>query len=442
MDPHPSPGSPSSDRILSGDATVAVVGLGYVGLPVAHAFHAAGHRVIGFDNDAGKVERLRRGDAYLRHIPPEVWEAFSTSDRFVATGDPERFRDADAVLLCVPTPLEEDRTPDLSFVRESARTLAPRLRDGALVVLESTSFPGTTREVLRPVIEESLGPGVRVHYAYSPEREDPGRTDVHTVEVPKLVGGLDSAAGDLAEALYGRAFQRVVRVSSAEVAEAAKILENVYRAVNIALVNEMKLILGKMDLDIWEVVEAAATKPYGFQPFRPGPGLGGHCIPVDPFYLTWRAAEVGAPTRFIELAGEINTAMPSHVVARVRDALAETGRGLAGSRILVLGIAYKPGVDDVRETPAAPIITELCEGGAEVEYHDPLVPEFPPMRRWALSLSSVDLTPDRLAGADCVLVVTDQPSIDWDSVAEHAPLIVDTRNALAGREVRGRLRKA
>ena len=423
-----------ADRIRAGSATVAVVGLGYVGLPVADAFLNAGHRVIGFDIDPAKITALAAGESYLRHVPDEKWKRFATSDQFHGTTDPRVFAEADAVLICVPTPLRDTREPDLSFVQRSASAVAAYVRRSALIILESTSYPGTTRSVLAPI----FGEGSAIHFAYSPEREDPGRTDLDTIEVPKLVGGLDDESAELAATLYRTAYQTVQVVRNAEVAEAAKILENVYRAVNIALVNEMKLILERMDLDIWEVIEAASSKPYGFQAFQPGPGLGGHCIPIDPFYLTWRAAQAGFPTRFIELAGEINTAMPGHVVDRVRETLRSDQKTVRDAQILVLGVAYKAGVGDTRETPAAEIIARLIDEGATVQYHDPLVPEFPKMRRYSLELASVPLTEDALRTADLTLVVTDQPAIDWDLVATHAPVIVDTRNALAGREVRGR----
>ena len=317
------------ERIQGRGSTIAVVGLGYVGLPVAAAFLAAGQRVIGFDIDPEKIACLARGESYLRHIPETEWQSFAKSENFVGTTDPARFAEADAVLICVPTPLGEHREPDLSYVEASARAVAKHLQPGALVVLESTSYPGTTREVLAPIFSNAGWViGRDVFLAFSPEREDPGRVEPRTVDVPKLVGGLDLVSGELAADLYRIAYTAVQPVRSAEVAEAAKLLENVYRAVNIALVNELKLILEKMDIDVWEVIEAAATKPYGFQEFRPGPGLGGHCIPIDPFYLTWAAKRVGFPTLFIELAGEINTAMPKHVVCRVQTALGDDGKVL------------------------------------------------------------------------------------------------------------------
>ncbi|MHC4936763.1 MAG: nucleotide sugar dehydrogenase [Planctomycetota bacterium] len=447
--PPPVPDPEIAARIEAGRATVAVVGLGYVGLPVAAAFVGAGLPVIGFDIDPAKIAALDGGEKYLPHVPDDEWRLLTDSSRFRASDDPEVFASADAVLICVPTPLRagaderNPREPDLGFVAASARAIAAHLRPGALVVLESTTYPGTTRTLLGPLFEEAgLAPGRGVHLAYSPERTDPGRTDLPTVEIPKLVGGLDETSRDLAAALYRHAFTTVHPVRSAEVAESAKLLENVYRAVNIALVNEMKLILERMGIDVWEVIEAAATKPYGFEAFRPGPGLGGHCIPIDPFYLTWAAERVGFPTRFIELAGEINTAMPEHVVGKLGAALTDGGRELAGARVLILGVAYKRDVGDTRETPAAEIIERLRARGAEVAYHDPWIPRFPSMRRHSIELDSVPLTDDLLAASDATIIVTDHAAIDWEMVARHASLIVDTRNAMAGREVRGRVVKA
>lgn len=427
------------DRLMSGRATVGVIGLGYVGLPVAHAMHAAGFRVIGFDIDRAKVEALAAGRAYLSHLGEALPRELGASDRFEATDDFTRLGEADAVLICVPTPLGPHQEPDLSYVLNSARAIGRSLRRGQLIVLESTTYPGTTRDELipamlsaRPAGADALACGRDFFVAFSPEREDPGRTSHATRTTPRVVGGVDAASRDLAAALYGRAVERVVPVSSAEVAEAAKILENVFRAVNIALVNELKMILTPMGIDVWEVIEAASTKPFGFMPFFPGPGLGGHCIPIDPYYLTWKAREVGRVTRFIELAGEINTSMPAYVVERLAAALNERGRAMRGAGVMVLGVAYKPDVGDVRETPAAAIIDLLHERGAVVCYHDPHVPAFPRMRRHAIDLRSVALTPESLRRADAAVVVTHHSAIDWRLVATHAPLVVDTRNALKG----------
>lgn len=416
----------------SRDATVAVVGLGYVGLPTVRAFHDAGFRVIGYDIDLTKIERLSRGEAYLKHLGEGWIAALSKSPRFRPTADPAMLTEADAIMLCVPTPLDESRQPDLSFVERSTEMVAGTLRRGQLIVLTSTSYPGTARDVCKPILDRSgLRCGEDYFLAFSPEREDPGRKGITTGQIPRLVGGVDPPSAQVAIALLTAAIERVIPVSSAEVAEAAKLLENIYRSVNIALVNELKPVLKAMGIDIWEVIAAAATKPYGFQPFYPGPGLGGHCIPIDPFYLTWRARQVGQESRFIELAGEINSAMPHRVVDAAAGALAESGKAIKGARVLVIGLAYKPNIDDVRETPAAEIIERLLDLGAAVEYHDPHVPVFPRMRHYDVQLSSEPLTPDRLAMADCVIVVTDHDAVDWPLVGRSARLIVDTRNVMA-----------
>jgi len=421
-----------SAKIASRGACVGVVGLGYVGLPLVAAVHAAGFGVLGFDTDPAKIERLERADAYLTHLGQDLHDTLAASERFIPTSEASDIARADIIILCVPTPLGEHREPDLSFVESSTETVARALRPGQLVVLESTTYPGTTRELVAPILERStdLVMGRDYAVAYSPEREDPGRDTIDTARIPKLVGGLGDAGGELAHAFYASCIERVIRVRSAEVAEAAKLLENVYRAVNIALINELKVVFERMGIDVWEVIEAARTKPFGFQAFYPGPGLGGHCIPIDPFYLAWRAKAKGHPTRFIELAGEINRRMPARVVRRVMDALNDDTKPLRGSRVLVIGVAYKPGVDDIREAPSAEIITRLERAGAEVSYHDPLVPRYPSMRRYSIDKASVALTPDALASSDCVLIVTDHPTIDYKQIAEHAPLIVDTRNAI------------
>jgi UDP-N-acetyl-D-glucosamine dehydrogenase len=422
------------ERLESRSARVAVLGLGYVGLPLLRAFFDAGFPVLGFDIDRQKVEALRRGETYLRHLGEDLARSFPESERFEATADPDRLAGADAVILCVPTPLGEHREPDLSYVLDSTRAVAERLGPGRLVVLTSTTYPGTTREEVLPILEGSgLRCGRDFFLAFSPEREDPGRRDLTTRTIPRLVGGVDEASTEMARTLFRQAVEEVHAVESAEIAEAAKLLENVYRAVNIALVNELKIVLDAMGLDIWQVIRAAATKPFGFQAFHPGPGLGGHCIPIDPFYLTWKAKEVGVHTRFIELAGEVNTRMPAYVVRRVMEALNEEGKPLKGSRVLVLGVAYKPDVEDIRETPAAEILERLRAGGAEVSYHDPHIPDFPDMRKHSIRLSSVPLTPELLRSQDCVVVVTDHDAIDWRMVASHAPLVVDTRDALKSR---------
>ncbi len=426
-------------KFVSGDALVGIIGLGYVGLPLAHALHEGGLRILGFDIDPAKIEALAAGRNYLKHLGSEMTTVLSKSPRFQATADFARLAEPDAIIICVPTPLGRHQEPDLAYVLNAARDCGRTLRRAQLIVLESTTYPGTTRDDLlpamlgaRPAGAEPLQSGRDFFVAFSPEREDPGRKSHTTKTTPKLVGGLDAPSSELATLLYQRALDRVVTVSSAEVAEAAKVLENVFRAVNIALVNELKIILTPMGIDVWEVIDAAATKPFGFMPFYPGPGLGGHCIPIDPFYLTWKAREVGKPTRFIELAGEINTGMPHYVVDRVGAALNDEGKSVRGANVLVCGLAYKPNVDDTRETPAAEIIELLSDLGAAVTYHDPHVPVFPPMRRHAIEMRSVDLTPQTLKAADCVVIVTDHAAINWRRIAESARLVVDSRNAMRG----------
>jgi UDP-N-acetyl-D-glucosamine dehydrogenase len=419
-------------KIENRTATIGIVGMGYVGLPLAVAVFDAGFPVIGFDVDDKKIEHLNNGTPYLEHLGSDFAKDFVDSERFVGTTDATCLANADIISLCVPTPLGSHNEPDLTYVLDSTRAVAKILRSGQLVVLESTTYPGTTRDEMLPILEESgLKHGEDFFLAYSPEREDPGRKSETTQSIPKLVGGIDEISGSLAHAFYSTVVDNAHLVSSVEVAESAKLLENIYRAVNIALVNEMKLILDKLGIDIWEVVDAAATKPFGFQPFYPGPGLGGHCIPIDPFYLTWKAQEAGMPTRFIELAGEINQNMPSIVVDRVASALNDDGKPLKNSSVLVVGIAYKPDVDDVRETPAAKIIEDLYKRGAKVQYHDPHVFEFPEMRKHAIDLSSVPITAGSIATYDAVLIVTNHALVDWDLIATNASLVIDTRNALA-----------
>jgi UDP-N-acetyl-D-glucosamine dehydrogenase len=419
-------------KIQDRTAVVGVIGLGYVGLPLLRAFFQAGFPVLGFDIDPSKIEMLLRGESYLKHLGEDFVQAMAKSPKFAATTDPKALARADAIILCVPTPLGKHGEPDMSYIEKSTRLVRDVLRKGQLVSLESTTYPGTTRGDCMPILAETgLVAGQDYFLAFSPEREDPGRKDHDTQTIPKLVGGTDETSGRLATQLYAAAIKKVVPVDNAEIAEAAKLLENIYRCVNIALVNELKPVLAAMDIDIWKVIDAAATKPFGFQAFYPGPGLGGHCIPIDPFYLTWKAKEFGHHTRFIELAGQINNAMPHYVIERVKDGLNESGRPLRGSKVLVLGLAYKPDVDDVRETPAAEIIKLLFEHGADVSYHDPHVPLFAGMRKYMeYRMHSVPLTPAALAEADCVLVVTNHKAIDWSLVAKHSRLVVDSRNAL------------
>ncbi len=423
-------------RLADRTARIGVVGLGYVGLPLARALAAkAGYRVLGFDTDPAKVERLNAGGSYIGHVAPDTIAAIRRDDRFVATGDPARLHECDAVIVCVPTPLTPQREPDLSYVLETARQVAAHGRAGQLVVLESTTYPGTTRDLLAPLFRDhGLVVDETVLLAFSPEREDPGNLDFETTSIPKIVGAEGPRALEAAVALYGAIVPRVVPVSSSAVAEAVKITENVFRSVNIALVNELKVIYDAMGIDVWEVIEGAKTKPFGYMPFYPGPGLGGHCIPIDPFYLTWKAREYETPTRFVELAGEINTAMPFHVVARLARALDErSGRGLRDARILLVGLAYKKNVDDTRESPALRLMELLEERGARVDYHDPHVPVIPPTRRHRplAGRASVALGGGAAAGYDCALIVTDHDGVDYAGLVRDCPLVVDTRNVCA-----------
>ncbi|BAM02204.1 nucleotide sugar dehydrogenase [Phycisphaera mikurensis] len=423
-------GAELARRFADRTAAVAVVGLGYVGLPLCRAMLDAGFRVLGFDADPAKVAAASARPArdWVPHLGEGFVERLVGSGRFEATGDAARLADADAVLLCVPTPLKPDLSPDLSFVRDTAAAVAAAARPGQLVVLESTTYPGTTREVVLPPLEAAgLVLGRSVFVAYAPEREDPGRRDHTTATIPRLVGGLDAASGRLAATLYRAAISRVVEVSSAEVAEAAKLHENVFRAVNIGLVNEQKELWLELGIDPFEVLDAAATKPFGFMRFDPGPGIGGHCIPIDPHYLAWRAREAGLDPRFIELAGEVNRRTPARVAERTAAALAGGGRPVRGARVLVLGLAYKADVADTRESPALDLIDRLQEAGAAVSCHDPHVPRSP---RHA-GLASVPLTAATLAAADAVVVATDHAALDLALVGEHASLVVDTRNAMA-----------
>jgi UDP-N-acetyl-D-glucosamine dehydrogenase len=418
-------------RLASRTARVAVVGLGYVGLPLALTFcRRGGLTAIGIDVDPEKPRAIAEGRSYIRHIDADAIAQSVREGRLEATTEFARAAECDAIVICVPTPLTREREPDLSFVVRTGETLAPHLRPGQLVVLESTSYPGTTEEVLQPALEagSGLAAGRDFLLAFSPERENPG-SGVATHSIPKVVGGLTPTCLEAAIALYGSSFDRVVPVSGTRVAEMTKILENVFRGVNIALVNELKMLCHRMDLDVFEVIEAASTKPFGFMPFQPGPGLGGHCIPIDPFYLTWKARQFEFQTRFIELAGEVNSGMPRYVVQRTLESLSDRGRSLRGARILVLGISYKKDVDDMRESPSVRIIELLHERGAEVVYHDPYVPRVPRMRHHHLDMVSVPLTDEALEGADAVLIATDHSAIDYARVVERSRLVIDTRNA-------------
>ena len=412
-------------------AVVGIIGLGYVGLPLARAFAKAGFRVIGFDLDPNKVTKLNQGQSYIRQIPASDI-AQMRQNRFEATEIFSRLGEADAVLVCVPTPLTESREPDLSYVVNSTRAIAAALRPGQLVILESTTYPGTTRNVVLPILEKTkLQAGEDYFLAFSPEREDPGNQTHGLTSIPKVVGGLDQTTTELAALLYQQIVPGVVKVSTPEVAEACKILENTYRAVNIALVNEMKVLYDRMGIDVWEVIDAAKTKPFGFQAFYPGPGLGGHCIPIDPFYLTWVARQFGLSTRFIELAGEVNMSMPAFVVGKVADALNDAGKPVRGSKVAILGMAYKKDVDDPRESPGFELMDLLLNKGARVSYNDPHIPTLPRMRHWPhLQMDSSVLTPEYLAEQDCVLIATDHTAYDWNMIARHSPLVIDTRNSL------------
>jgi UDP-N-acetyl-D-glucosamine dehydrogenase len=426
-------------------AKVGVVGLGYVGLPLIRAFIDAGYRTLGFDVDQRKVDQLQSGKSYIKHIPSDWIAGWLAKGQFEPTSDMSRLREADAVLICVPTPLNESRDPDLSYIESTAVQIGQVLRKGQLIVLESTTYPGTTRDVVLPILERSgLKVGRDFFLAYSPEREDPGNLSFTAHSIPKVVGGMDPLSSRLAEVLYGQAVVKTVSVSSCEVAEACKILENTYRSVNIAMVNELKVLFDRLGIDIWEVIDAAKTKPFGFQAFYPGPGLGGHCIPIDPFYLSWLARRHEMPTRFIELAGEINTSMPRYVVSRLAEALNDQSKPLRGSKISILGIAYKKDVDDPRESPSFELLKLLDSQGAILSYSDPFVPQLPRMRHYQLpQLQSQPLSADYLAAQDCVLIATDHSAFDYEFIVSHSTLIIDTRNATKNvRSNRDRIHKA
>jgi UDP-N-acetyl-D-glucosamine dehydrogenase len=419
------------EQIHRKTAKVGVIGLGYVGLPLIKAFVEAGYATMGFDVDERKVERLVRGESYIAHIA-SAWISRSVQDeRFVPTADMRRLAEPDALLICVPTPLNESRDPDLTYIEATARQIAAALRPGQLVVLESTTYPGTTRDVVKPILEKTgLEAGRDFFLAFSPEREDPGNPNFTAHTIPKVVGGINEASLELASSLYSNAVVCTVPVSSMEVAEACKILENTYRCVNIALVNELKVLFDRLNIDVWEVIEAAKTKPFGFTAFYPGPGLGGHCIPIDPFYLSWLARKHEMSTRFIELAGEVNTHMPHYVVAKVADALNDVGKPVRGSKVAILGVAYKKDVDDPRESPSFKLMELLQQRGAILSYNDPHVPVLPTMRHYDVPrLASEPLTPEYLSSQDCVLIATDHTAYDWDFIVRYSPLVIDTRNA-------------
>ncbi len=422
-------------RLAARDATLGIVGLGYVGLPLALAGLDAGFRVIGFDVNQRRVAAIAAAEQVISYIGVDVMQRAVDSGRFETTCDFTRLAEADAILICVPTPVTKHREPDLSYVRDTAETISKYLRSGQLVVLESTTWPGTTREIVQPLMEAGgLKVGRDVYLAFSPEREDPGNAHFGTKTIPKVVGADDQESRDLAVKLYEQMISKVVPVSSAAAAEATKLTENIFRSINIALVNELKLVYGAMGVDVWEVINAAATKPFGYMPFYPGPGLGGHCIPIDPFYLTWKAREFGMETRFIELAGQINTGMPKVVVDQMAEALNQAaGKGLKGSKVLVLGVAYKKNVDDMRESPSL-VLIELIEGrGAVCDFHDPHIPVIPETREHAelAGRTSVAMDAKMLGSYDVVLVSTDHDQVDYGLIAEHARLIIDTRNVFA-----------
>jgi UDP-N-acetyl-D-glucosamine dehydrogenase len=425
-------------------AVVGVLGLGYVGLPLVREFASAGLAVRGFDIDPKKVRVLNSGRSIIKHIPHSHVKKIVSLGLFKATTDMSRLRTVDAILVCVPTPLTANREPDMQYIVASSETIAKYLRKDQLVSLESTTYPGTTRELVAPILERSgLAAGRDFHLAYSPEREDPGNKNFTTRTIPKVVGGYTKKCRDLARQLYAHAIERMVPVSSLEAAEACKIVENVYRCINIAMVNELKMVFDRMGIDVWEVIRAASTKPFGFSPFYPGPGLGGHCIPIDPFYLTWKARQYWIPTRFIELAGEINTNMPHYVVAKVMEALNHYKKSLKGSKVLVLGLAYKKDIDDLRESPSIELIELLREKGARVDYNDPYIPRTHRQRQHDLKMTSRKLSARMLSGYDCILISTDHSDYDYTWIVRHSKLVVDTRNATAKvRSGKGKIVKA
>lgn len=422
-------------RISSRESVVGIIGLGYVGLPLALVFEEAGFTVLGFDVDPGKPRALQEGESYIKHIGPARVAAAFARGRIDATTDFTRLAECDAILICVPTPLGKHREPDISYIQKTAEAIAAVARPGQLVVLESTTYPGTTREEILPKLEaKGLRCGNDVFVAFSPEREDPGNPTFHTRTIPKVVGGVDGPSGDVAEALYRGALEKVVRVSTAEVAESGKLLENIFRSVNIALVNELKLVFERMGIDVWEVIEAAKTKPFGFMPFYPGPGLGGHCIPLDPFYLSWKAAEHGSWARFIELAGEINANMPLYVVGKIANALNDNGKCTNGAQVLVLGLSYKADIDDDRESPSFEIIERLRNLGARVSYCDPYIPETRRVRKYDIRLRSVPCTANEFEKYDAVVLTTAHKQFSDPVLYEKVRLVVDTRNIVRQRE--------
>ncbi len=432
-------------KIDNTEALIGVVGLGYVGLPLIDAFLNANFRTLGFDVDESKVESLNAGKSYIKHLSSDRIQQWCESKQFAATTDLSRLGEADVIIICVPTPLNDSRDPDLSYVCGTGESIAATLRPGQLIILESTTYPTTTRQVLLPILESSgLKSGEDFFLAYSPEREDPGNPVYSAAQIPKVVGGIDEPSLKLASALYSHAVVEIIPVSTTEIAEAAKILENTYRAVNIALVNELKILFDRLGIDVWEVVDAAKTKPFGFQAFYPGPGLGGHCIPIDPFYLTWLARRHGLSTRFIELAGEVNSRMPEYVIQRLSEFLNDAGKPIRDSKICLLGAAYKKDVDDPRESPSFVLMELLLQWGASLTYNDPYIPELPKMRHHDLpAMESQELTAEFLASQDCVLIATNHSAYDFDFIVKHAQMVLDTRNSTKDvSEGREKIRKA
>ncbi len=434
-------------RFTNHSAKIGVIGLGYVGLPLACAMCDKGFHATGFDVDASKIEKLSKGQSYIGNIHNDRISAFVKDGKLTPTGKFDKLADMDAIIMCVPTPLDRNREPDMTYIVKTTETISRYLRRGQLIVLESTTYPGTTSDVVRPILENATGlkSGADFFLAFSPEREDPGNPDFHTAIIPKVIGGDGDAALRLAQTMYGQFMKKTVTVSSAATAEAVKLTENIFRSVNIALVNELKVIYDAMGIDIWEVIEAAKSKPFGYMPFYPGPGLGGHCIPIDPFYLTWKAREYNIATRFIELAGEINVAMPQYVVNKLTEALdSKSAKALNGARILVIGMAYKKNVADIRESPAFAVMDLLKRRKAEVVFHDPYVDVIPPTREHAAftGLKSAALTPELVKKQDAVMIITNHDNIDYAMIAKNAALVVDTRNALSGMNDRGNIVKA
>ena len=420
-------------KIAQKEFLLGIIGLGYVGLPLSLTFLRKNIKVLGFDLDTKKIDMLHAGVSYIKHIPSDKVADFVQQGRFSATADFSRLNEPDVLLICVPTPLTQSREPDMQYIENTAHSIAKVLRPGQMIILESTTYPGTTVELLLPILENSgLAAGEGFALAFSPEREDPGNPRYSTADIPKVVGGISDESTTLAADFYKTGLQSVVEVSSTQTAEMSKLLENIFRSVNIALVNELKILCHRMGIDVWEVIRASSTKPFGYMPFYPGPGLGGHCIPIDPFYLTSKAREYDSPTKFIELAGEVNTAMPYYVVQRIMDALNRRKKSINGSRILLLGMAYKKDVDDPRESPSFKLLELLQEKGAELHYNDPHIPVLPPMRKYSFNLKSTDLTAETLAAMDCILLATDHSAYDYRFILDHADLIVDTRNAFNG----------